>query len=114
MTMAMDPMTVTAAARAKILEFQAADAQHGGKAFRITVDSGGCSGYQYDFSFDMPKPGDTQIMDGPVCVVIDAQSLPIVTGSVLDYVDEFQGSGFTVNNPNSTESCGCGKSFGVG
>lgn len=109
----MDPITLTPAARAKILEFQTAETQHRGKVFRVTVDSGGCSGYQYDFSFDEPKPGDVRISDEEICVVIDPSSLPIVTGSVLDYVDEFQGSGFVMKNPNSTESCGCGKSFGV-
>ena len=98
-------------AQQKVEEFQAAEAGFAGKAFRITVEAGGCSGFEYSFGFDEPKPDDTALQCGGITVVVDEQSLPYLQGSVIDYYEDFQGSGFAVKNPNSTGSCGCGKSF---
>ena len=81
---------------------------------RITVSGGGCSGYQYGFSFDDAVTGDDRVFerDG-VKVVIDEVSLGLLDGSEVDYKEELVGSYFTVNNPNATSSCGCGTSFSV-
>ena len=84
-----------------------------GQSFRIAVEGGGCSGYQYNFTFDTPKDDDLVIKQGDVQVLIDPQSKLFLKGSVVDYKDDFRGSGFTVLNPNSKGSCGCGVSFTV-
>lgn len=82
--------------------------------FRVRVDSGGCSGFQYKFDFDAQKNDDdlTLIQHG-VTVLIDDISMGFLTDAKLDYVEELVGSYFKVINPNTTASCGCGTSFSV-
>lgn len=104
-------LTLTDNAQSKVLEFQQADPSAAGKPFRIAVDSGGCSGFQYDFTFDEKRDGDTELTFGAVTIIVDARSLPFLGGCTVDFLDDFQGSGFSVQNPNATASCGCGKSF---
>lgn len=106
-------ITCTPAAVQKIREFQASDPALAGKAFRVAVDSGGCSGYKYDFRFDETLPTDQIVHLNGVTVVIDPESASILQQSTLEYLEDFQESGFVVQNPNATSSCGCGKSFGV-
>ena len=81
---------------------------------RVAVLGGGCSGFQYNFSFDEQKNADDLLIerDGAAGVV-DATSLELLKGSELDYVEEMVGSAFQVKNPNATSSCGCGNSFSV-
>ena len=81
---------------------------------RVAVLGGGCSGFQYNFSFDEQKNADDLLIerDG-AAVVVDATSLELLKGSELDYVEEMVGSAFQVKNPNATSSCGCGNSFSV-
>ncbi len=81
---------------------------------RVTVSGGGCSGFQYGFSFDDTVTGDDRVFrrDG-VTVVVDQVSLGLLDGSEIDYKEELVGSYFTVNNPNATASCGCGTSFSI-
>ena len=81
---------------------------------RIAVLGGGCSGFQYNFSFEEQKNDDDLLIerDG-AAVVVDSTSLEFLTGSELDYVEEMVGSSFQVKNPNATSSCGCGNSFSV-
>lgn len=106
-------ITVTPSAIQKVKEFQQADPGHAGKVFRVAVDSGGCSGYTYDFRFDEQRAGDQAwTLDG-VTVVVDAASLDVIKGGIVDFVEDFQGAGFVVQNPNATGGCGCGKSFSV-
>jgi len=82
-----------------------------GKPLRVYVEAGGCSGMEYGMAFDEKKPDDEVVaMDG-VEVVIDPMSGNFLKGSVIDYVDSLQGSGFKIQNPNVHSSCGCGKSF---
>ena len=82
-----------------------------GKPLRVYVEAGGCSGMEYGMAFDDKKPDDEVVaMDG-VEVVIDPMSGNFLKGSVIDYVDSLQGSGFKIQNPNVHSSCGCGKSF---
>jgi iron-sulfur cluster insertion protein len=81
---------------------------------RVAVLGGGCSGFQYNFSFE-EKPNDDDLMierDG-AAVLVDSTSLEFLKGSELDYVVEMVGSSFQVKNPNATSSCGCGNSFSV-
>lgn len=81
---------------------------------RITVSGGGCSGYQYGFSFDdKVTPDDLVFERNGVRVVTDEVSMDLLAGSEVDYKDELVGSYFTLNNPNAASSCGCGTSFAV-
>ena len=79
---------------------------------RIEVVPGGCSGYMYNFMIDKePTFEDTVIEEKGVKVFIDPESMEMLRGSTIDYIDSLQGAGFKVENPNSGGSCGCGKSF---
>jgi len=85
-----------------------------GSFFRIAIKGGGCSGFQYDFSFDSTRQADDCIFTSHgVEVVIDEMSLELVDTAELDYKQDLMGSYFAVNNPNATASCGCGTSFSV-
>jgi iron-sulfur cluster insertion protein len=81
---------------------------------RLSVSGGGCSGFQYGFSFDNAKQEDDHLFerDG-VKMVIDDTSLDLLSGAEVDYVEDLVGSAFQVRNPNATSSCGCGSSFAV-
>jgi iron-sulfur cluster insertion protein len=81
---------------------------------RVAVLGGGCSGFQYNFSFEEQKNDDDLLIerDG-AAVVVDSTSLELLKGSELDYVEEMVGAAFQVKNPNATSSCGCGNSFSV-
>src|SRR3989344_2667951 len=79
---------------------------------RIQVIKGGCAGKEYKFSFEEePKEGDEVIVAGDVKVFVDAESGHYLKGSLVDYLESLEESGFRVSNPNSSHSCGCGKSF---
>ena len=81
---------------------------------RVAVLGGGCSGFQYNFSFeDQRNEDDLLIERDGATVVVDSTSLELLKGSELDYVEEMVGSSFQVKNPNATSSCGCGNSFSV-
>jgi iron-sulfur cluster insertion protein len=81
---------------------------------RVAVLGGGCSGFQYNFSFEEGRQDDDLLIerDG-AAVLVDSTSLELLKGSQLDYVEEMVGSAFQVKNPNATSSCGCGNSFSV-
>lgn len=81
---------------------------------RVAVLGGGCSGFQYNFSFEDARSDDDLVIerDG-AAVLVDSTSLELLKGSELDYVEEMVGSSFQVKNPNATSSCGCGNSFSV-
>ena len=85
-----------------------------GSYFRISVQGGGCSGFQYDFSFDK-KPNDDDMIfkEGEINFLIDKVSIDFVRGSTLEYVTELAGSYFKIENPNATANCGCGTSFSI-
>jgi len=82
-----------------------------GKPLRVYVEAGGCSGMEYGMAFDEKKDGDEVVSQDGVAVVIDPMSANFLKGSVIDYIDSLQGSGFQIKNPNVHSSCGCGKSF---
>jgi iron-sulfur cluster assembly accessory protein len=79
---------------------------------RVYVYSGGCSGYRYGMMLeDQPTPDDNVFEAKGMKVYIDGNSIPLIKGSEIDYVDTLMGAGFTVNNPNAVAACGCGSSF---
>ena len=81
---------------------------------RITVSGGGCSGFQYGFSFDKQKNEDDHVFEHlGVAVITDDASLDLLNGSVIDFVEDLMGASFQIRNPNATASCGCGSSFAV-
>src|ERR1041384_8458336 len=74
---------------------------------------GGCSGFQYALAFDQQRDGDQVFEHQGIRLLVDGPSLPYVQGSVIDYVEDLQGAGFKVENPNVVAACGCGSSFPV-
>jgi iron-sulfur cluster assembly protein len=79
---------------------------------RVYVYSGGCSGYRYGMMLeDQPTPDDNVLVSNGMKVYVDGKSVPLISGSEIDYVDTLMGAGFTVNNPNAVTACGCGSSF---
>jgi iron-sulfur cluster insertion protein len=104
-------LSLTDAAIAKVKYFAGTMPDSQGKPLRIFVQGGGCSGFQYGFTFDEKKENDTVISAGGIEVVVDPQSATYLKDSKVDYVEDFRGAGFSVTNPQSTGGCGCGKSF---
>ena len=84
-----------------------------GKALRIAVEGGGCSGFQYEISLGNPTKEDLVIESDGEKVIIDAASLPFLENAIIDYADELIGARFVIENPNATSSCGCGTSFSI-
>ena len=83
------------------------------EGLRIMVESGGCAGNKYMMGLVPEKePGDLVIEKDGIKVFLDANSAPLLQGTVLDFTIGMEGSGFTFSNPNATSSCSCGKSFG--
>jgi iron-sulfur cluster insertion protein len=81
---------------------------------RLSVDGGGCSGFQYKFGFDEAVNDDDLIVEQHgVKMVVDSTSLPFLEGAVVDYVETLGAAAFQVKNPQATASCGCGSSFAV-
>ena len=101
-------LTLTENAVRKIREFTAKTPGSEGKAFRVLLKAGGCSGYSYGFILDDEKEGDTVVEADGVRVVVDPKSAPFLFGCKVDYVDGLSGTGFKVENPNAKASCGCG------
>ena len=82
---------------------------------RIAVSGGGCSGFQYGFSFDDTVNADDRLFTrGGAAVVIDETSLELLGGAEIDFVEDLVGAAFQIRNPNAKSSCGCGNSFSVG
>jgi iron-sulfur cluster insertion protein len=81
---------------------------------RVFVSGGGCSGFQYGFTFEEEvNDDDTQVDKDGVTLLIDPMSLQYLVGAEIDYTDSLQGSQFVIRNPNATTTCGCGSSFSV-
>jgi iron-sulfur cluster assembly accessory protein len=81
---------------------------------RLSVEGGGCAGFQYRFELaDGVEAGDTAAVEGGVTLVVDPMSLDLVRGSAVDYVEALGGAAFQVTNPNAQSGCGCGSSFSV-
>ena len=103
-------LTITPKAAGKIKDLLAKENKenHG---LRIQVVPGGCSGFSYEFAFDQEKKDDNVIDVEGIKVYVDKESMSFLKGSLVDYIDTLQGSGFKVSNPNAKSSCGCGSSF---
>ena len=81
---------------------------------RVFVQGGGCSGFQYGFTFDeVVNEDDTPMTKNGVTLLIDAMSLQYLMGAEIDYKEDLQGAQFVIKNPNATTTCGCGSSFSV-
>ena len=104
-------ITLTPEAVKKVKEFYAGDKELAGKHLRVFVEQGGCSSYQYGFTFDEAKEGDQTLPLEGMSLLVDPQSAMLLSGSVIDYKEDFSGAGFSISNPNAKKSCGCGKSF---
>ena len=104
-------LQLTDAAIEKVKYFAKSMPDSEGKPLRVFIQGGGCSGFQYGFTFDEKKEGDNVLEQGGVTVVVDPQSATYLKGATVNYIEDFRGAGFSVENPNSTGGCGCGKSF---
>jgi iron-sulfur cluster insertion protein len=106
-------LSLTAAAARRIGELIAAEGNPN-LMLRLAVSGGGCSGFQYGFSFDDTRGEDDLLFerDG-VKMVVDQTSIELLAGAEVDFVEDLVGSAFQVRNPNATSSCGCGSSFSV-
>lgn len=104
------PPTVTDRAFTRLAEIGAA-AQ--GKALRVAVEGGGCSGFQYEIDLDTPKDDDLILEGHGETVVVDSVSLPFLAGATIDFTEELIGARFAIDNPNASSSCGCGTSFSI-
>lgn len=81
---------------------------------RVFISGGGCSGFQYGFTFDETiNEGDTVIEKGGVTLLVDPMSFQYLIGAEIDYTESIEGAQFVIRNPNATTTCGCGSSFSV-
>jgi iron-sulfur cluster assembly accessory protein len=106
-------VTLTSSAAAKVKEIVAGEDNGSELSLRLGVKRSGCSGYAYDMFFDsVIDPSDIVSETDGVKVVVDAQSVSMVTGATVDFKDDgLSGAGFSIDNPNVSGTCGCGKSF---
>lgn len=104
------PPKVTPRAFDRLAEIGAAT---DGKALRVAVEGGGCSGFQYEIELDEPRADDTVLEGAGEKVVVDAVSLPFLSGATIDFTEELIGARFVIENPNASSSCGCGTSFSM-
>jgi iron-sulfur cluster insertion protein len=105
------PLVFTEAAARKVHQLIEEEGNPGLK-LRVYISGGGCSGFQYGFTFDeIVNDDDTQMSKNGVTLLIDAMSLQYLAGAEIDYKDDLQGAQFVIKNPNATTTCGCGSSF---
>ncbi len=108
----MTNVTVTERAARKIAAIL--KGEPGGAMLRVSVEGGGCSGFQYKFDVEREKAADdTVIAREAATILIDPVSLGFLSGCEIDFVDDLIGAAFKINNPNATASCGCGTSFAL-
>jgi iron-sulfur cluster insertion protein len=107
------PLVFTSSAATKVAQLIA---EEGNPALmlRVYIQGGGCSGFQYGFTFDESiQDGDTEVVTEGVKLLVDPMSMQYLTGAEIDYTEGLQGAQFVIRNPNATTSCGCGSSFAV-
>ena len=108
----METITVTERAARRIGEILRREPP--GTMLRVSVEGGGCSGFQYKFNLVGAGAADDLVIEkAGARVLIDPISLGFLSGSEIDYVDDLIGAAFKINNPNATASCGCGTSFSI-
>ncbi|KGQ70219.1 iron-sulfur cluster insertion protein ErpA [Chelonobacter oris] len=107
------PLVFTDAAANKVKNL-VADEENPDLKLRVYITGGGCSGFQYGFTFDEKiNDGDLTIEKNGVSLVVDPMSLQYLIGGTVDYTEGLEGSRFIVNNPNASTTCGCGSSFSI-
>lgn len=107
------PLQFTDAAANKV-KFLIADEENPDLKLRVYITGGGCSGFQYGFTFDDKiNEGDMMIEKQGVSLVVDPMSLQYLVGGSVDYTEGLEGSRFVVTNPNAKTTCGCGSSFSI-
>src|SRR6195256_1200958 len=105
-------ITVSERAARRIGEILKAEPE--GTMLRVSVEGGGCSGFQYKFDMERAKASDDLVIDrGGAVVLIDPVSVDYMAGSEIDFVDDLIGASFKVKNPKATAACGCGTSFSL-
>ena len=105
------PLIFTDSAAAKVRELIAEEGNDALK-LRVFITGGGCSGFQYGFTFDENQAeDDTAIEKGGVTLLVDPMSFQYLVGAEIDYQEGLEGSQFVIKNPNATSTCGCGSSF---
>ena len=107
------PLNFTEAAAAKVGQLIE---QEGNPSLnlRVYIQGGGCSGFQYGFTFDEEvQEGDTEVVRLGVKLLVDPMSVQYLTGAEIDYKEDLSGAQFIIRNPNATTTCGCGSSFSV-
>ena len=105
------PLIFTDAAAGKVRELIREEGNESLR-LRVFVQGGGCSGFQYGFTFDEgSEDGDTEVENGGVKLVIDPLSIQYLMGAEIDYKEDLEGAQFIIRNPNASTTCGCGSSF---
>jgi iron-sulfur cluster insertion protein len=105
------PVVFTDAAASKVGEL-IREEQNPELKLRVFISGGGCSGFQYGFTFDEnAEDGDSEVVNQGVTLVIDPMSVQYLMGAEIDYKEDLQGAQFIIRNPNATTTCGCGQSF---
>ena len=108
----MTSVTISESAARRIGEILKSEAE--GAMLRVSVEGGGCSGFQYKFDIERAKAEDDLVLTRDKAVVlIDPVSVNYMAGSQIDFVDDLIGQSFKINNPQATASCGCGTSFSI-
>ena len=107
----MKMIELTQLAADQVRKIKEAQSDFADKHLRVAVIGGGCSGNKYEMGFDIEYEGDSKIDSNGVTILIDSRSASMLDGMEIDFVEDLQGSSFVFNNPNASESCGCGKSF---
>ena len=109
----ISPIAFTDSAAAKVRQLIEEEANDALK-LRVYVSGGGCSGFQYGFTFDENVvDGDTQVEKNGVTLLVDPMSFQYLAGAEIDYQEGLDGARFIIKNPNATTTCGCGSSFSV-
>lgn len=105
------PVDFTDSAAAKVKEL-IEEEQNEQLKLRVFIQGGGCSGFQYGFTFEEDQQGDDMAVEkGGVTLLIDPMSLQYLLGARIDYKEDLEGARFVIQNPNATTTCGCGSSF---
>lgn len=108
-----DPVVLTERAARQVREIKKKESLDGELYLRVAVEGGGCSGLSYKLGFDIKTDEDKVVESQGMDIIIDPKHLMYLDGIVIDYPDGLDARGFTFDNPNASESCGCGSSFAV-
>lgn len=107
------PLVFTGAAASKVAQLITEEGNPD-LMLRVYIQGGGCSGFQYGFTFDEAvQDGDTEVVTDGVKLLIDPMSMQYLMGAEIDYTESLQGAQFVIRNPNASTTCGCGSSFSV-